>query len=404
MASPPATSTLRPPWALLVPFAGILHAFFVICLTPLAVGALLGCSASSAPPPTPATQPPTAAAPMTTRPTAQPAPRHPAPTRSGPHALNGIALSLYYEGPGPELTYEKMIDRIAAAGAPAVSIVAQWAQPDVLASEIRPHPRETTPDAELRRVIRYARSRGLRVLLFPILWVEQRAIGQWRGTLKPADPERWWASYRRFIGHYARLAAEERVEALSVGSEFASLEGETARWHRIIDETRAVFSGQLIYSANWDHYREVTFWDRLDAIGLTGYYRLVPEHAPGSDPDLATLTAAWQRIRTELLAWRATVDRPLIFTELGYPSADGAAFSPWDYTGTRAIDHEEQRRCFEAFSAVWGDTAELAGVFFWNGWGPIDGRNTWYTFWGKPAEAVVRRWFAADAQKTSAEN
>lgn len=359
----------------------------------MAAGLLGACSAPAAPPAPVGATTAKAAAPAAYRPP-------PTPARRGAGALDGIALSLYYEGPGADLTYEAMVDRVAAAGAPAVSIVVQWAQPDVLASEVRPHPTETTPDAELRRVIRHARQRGLRVLLFPILWVEKRAIGQWRGTLKPADPERWWASYGRFIDHYARLAAAEGVEALSVGSEFASLEGETARWHGVIDRTRAVFGGQLIYSANWDHYREVTFWDRLDAIGLTGYYRLTESR----EPTLDELTGAWARIRAELLAWRATVGKPLIFTELGYPSADGAAFSPWDYTGTRTLDLEEQRLCFEAFAAVWSGTSELVGVFFWNGWGPTDGANTWYTFWGKPAEAVIRRWFADGDRKTSAEN
>lgn len=319
----------------------------------------------------------------------------PAGAAPDPARLDGVALSLYFEGPTPDRSYEAMIDRIAAAGAPSVSIVVQWAQPDVLASEIGPHPTETTPDADIRRVIRHARARGLGVLLFPILWVEKRAIGQWRGTLKPADPDRWWASYRRFVLHYARIAAEEKADAFSVGSEFASLEGETARWHGIIDGARAVFRGRLIYSANWDHYREVTFWDRLDAIGLTGYYRLTESR----DPDLAALTDAWRRIHTELMAWRATVGKPLIFTELGYPSIDGAAHSPWDYTGERPIDLEEQRRCFEAFDRIWGAEPHLHGAFFWNGWGPTDGRNTWYTFWGKPAEAIVRRWLARGRPK-----
>lgn len=331
--------------------------------------------------------------PGTPAPDASP-PVAPASTIPPPAPLDGIALSLYYEGPGPELRYERMIDRIVAAGAPTVSVVVQWAQPDIHADEIAPDPKHTPPDADVRRVVRYARARGLSVLVFPILWVEERAIGKWRGTLAPADPDRWWASYHRFVLHYARLAADEGAAAFSVGSEFASLEGETARWHAVIDAVRAVFPGRLLYSANWDHYREVTFWDRLDAIGLTGYARLTESR----DPSTEELTAAWRRIRTELLAWRDTIGRPLVFTEIGYPSLDGAAHSPWDYTASAQLDLEEQRRCFEAFARVWAAEPALAGAFFWNGWGPTDGRNTWYTFWGKPAEAVVRAWFATRAR------
>lgn len=367
-------------------------------MTPLlTLAALLLASPPALPSVTPARNPVTAPSPVITAPLPPPTPTRPVPatrplatTRPAPPYLDGFALSPYYEGPGPDLRYEAMVDRIAAAGGSALSVVVQWSQPDTTASTIAPHPTETPPDDDVRRIIRRARAHDLRVMVFPILWVEKRALGQWRGTLAPADEARWWASYHHFILHYARLAAAEGADIFSVGSEFASLEDRTARWHALIDAVRAIFPGRLLYSANWDHYREVTFWDRVDLIGLTGYYRLTTDRNASVD-DLA---AAWITIRDQLLAWRAGVDRPLIFTELGYPSLDGAAHDPWDYTGPGPPDFEEQRRCFEAFTRAWVDSPQLAGVFFWNAWGPIDGRNTWYTVWGKPAEAEVRRWFA----------
>lgn len=351
-------------------------------LTALAV--LLAAPPASPAAPTRADEP-TAPAPIT----ASPAP----PTPEAPPRLDGFALSLYYEGPDPALTYESMVDRAADAGATTLSVVVQWAQPDVTASTVAPHPTETPPDDHVRRIIRHARARGLRVMVFPILWVERRALGEWRGTLKPVDEAAWWTSYRRFILHYARLAATEGADLLSVGSEFASLEDRTDRWHALIADARRVFPGRLLYSANWDHYVEVTFWDRLDYIGLTGYYRLTQD----TDASLADLTAAWTGIKNRLLAWQSTIDRPLVFTELGYPSLDGAARDPWDYTARTGPDLEEQRRAFAAFAAAWADTPALAGAIFWNAWGPTDGQNTWYTVWGKPAEHVIRRWFRARA-------
>ncbi|MCA9542395.1 MAG: hypothetical protein KC620_26040 [Myxococcales bacterium] len=322
---------------------------------------------------------------------ARPGPIAPAPAaapRIAVERLDGIALSLYFEDAARDLTYERMLDDIVAIGARHVSLTVQWAQTDVRASALAPHATETTPDATVRRVMRAARARGLSVMVFPIVWVEKRAMGEWRGTLAPTDEAAWWRSYRAFILHYAGLAAAEGADLFSVGSEFASLEDREARWRALIAEVRGVFSGALLYSANWDHYAEVPFWDALDAIGLTGYYRLSEQ----LDPSQAELTAAWTTIRDRLLAWRARVGRPLVFTELGYPSLDGAAYSPWDYTTGRAADPEEQRRCLAAFAAVWRDVPDLAGVFFWNAFGPRDGQNTWYTFWGKPAEAEVKAW------------
>ncbi len=306
-----------------------------------------------------------------------------------------MALSLYYEDPARGMIFSKMVEEIAATGATHLSIVAQWGQPDVHASEVAPHPKETTSDAVVRGVLRQARANGLRVMLFPILWVQKRAIGEWRGTLAPTDAEAWWRSYERFILHYAQMAAEEDVALFSVGSELASLEGDEVRWRRLIAKVRAVYPGRLLYSANWDHYREVPFWDAVDYIGLTAYYRLTEKY----DATEAELTAAWAGIKRDLLKWQATIDRPMLFTELGYPSLDGAARAPWDYTQGTAMDHEEQRRCFEAFTKTWRGETALGGVFFWNWWGPDDGQNTWYTIKGKPAEKVVRAWFARPRNK-----
>lgn len=314
----------------------------------------------------------------------------PLPSPSHTPRVDGMALSLYYEDPAQGMLFSKMVDEIAETGASHVSIIVSWGQPNVHTSTVAPYPRETTADAVVRGVIQRARARGLRVLLFPILWVEKRAIGEWRGTLAPTDPDAWWLSYSAFILHYAHLASEEEVSIFSVGSELASLEADEVRWRRLIAQVRGVFAGRLLYSANWDHYAQVPFWDAVDLIGLTGYYRLTDRN----DASEAELTAAWGKIKTKLLAWQATVKRPILFTELGYPSLDGGARAPWDYTQGTAMDHEEQRRALAAFTETWAGERALAGVFFWNWWGPGDGQNTWYTINGKPAEEVVRRWFA----------
>jgi len=72
---------------------------------------------------------------------------------------------------------------------------------------------------------------------------------------------------------------------------------------------------------------------------------------------------------------------------------DGAASRPWDYTVRAPVDLEEQRRCYAAFVDAWRGAA-LAGVYFWDWSGPGGASDAHYTPRGKPAEAVVRRWFA----------
>ncbi|MGK0359863.1 MAG: hypothetical protein ACI9U2_002169 [Bradymonadia bacterium] len=309
-----------------------------------------------------------------------------------PLRIDGMALSPHFELPDAGMTFESMVDEIASLGASHMSLVVQWSQTDVTASALGPDAKETLPDARLRGMIRRARAHGVDVMLFPILWVEHRKVGEWRGTLAPIDPDAWWASYATFVLHYAHIAQDEGAAIYSIGSELASLEVEEPRWRALIAQVRAVFKGQLIYSANWDHYAEVPFWDALDLVGLTAYYELT------ADPDasVAELTTAWRKIRDVLLDWRALTrtKAPLVFTELGYPSIDGTATAPWDYTRTTAVDLEEQRRCLEAFRRAWGHREELAGVFFWNWFGPGGPQDRWYSLKGKPALEVVKRWYA----------
>ena len=302
--------------------------------------------------------------------------------------VRGIALSLYYEDHQRGMRFETMVDEIAKSGATHLSVIVQWSQPNTSASEVSPHPLETPSDNIVRKVLRQAKGLGLKTMLFPILWVEKRGPGDWRGTLKPKEPMRWWSSYFRFILHYARLAHESSVDIFCIGSDLASMEGKVHRWRALSTQVRAVYSGALIYSANWDHYESVNFWDSVDYMGVTGYHRLTNSYTPSLDE----LIDAWQRIRVGLLDWRARKGKQLIFTELGYPSIDGAARSPWDYTTGRALDVQEQLDCYQAFLNVWAKEKRLHGVFFWNWWGPGDGQNTWYTLKGKPAWTIVRHW------------
>ena len=264
-----------------------------------------------------------------------------------------------------------------------------WHQADVHADRLGPGP-GTASDAVVAAAIDAARARGLHVLVFPIVTLDQVGPGAWRGTLAPRDVDRWWQAYERFVAHYARLAAAGHADALSIGSELGSTEGWRERWFHLAGRVRRAFGGRLTYSANWDHFDQVSFAMRLDWLGVTGYFELTRDRRASED----ALAAAWARPRARLLAWARRAGRPLVVTEVGYPSRDGGAVHPWDYTAGGAIDLEEQRRAYRAFARAWGGTA-LAGVWFWEWSGPGGPTDGGYTPHGKPAECVLARWFGA---------
>jgi hypothetical protein len=105
----------------------------------------------------------------------------------------------------------------------------------------------------------------------------------------------------------------------------------------------------------------------------------------------------------ELEATSRRFDRPLLFTEFGYRSIDGAAGRQWELPEGRDArglprNEEAQAAAYEALFRVWWDRPDFAGGFLWN-WHPEtpDGRrvDTDFTPQGKAAEEIAARWFRA---------
>jgi hypothetical protein len=306
---------------------------------------------------------------------------------AGERFIRGMALGSYSDIRKAKL--ELKLSELKALEASHVSLVVSWSTPDVRSTTIAPRSRFTTPDPVLERMIRRAHAHGLKVFLFPILDVRKRKPLEWRGTLKPKDWNAWWRSYHRFILHYARVAARNRVAMFCVGSELVTTEKMRDRWEAVIAKIRKTYRGQLVYSANWDHYNPVVFWDLVDVVGLTAYYQLTRDKKASEE----TMVRAWRSVRKKLVSWATKARKRFLFTEVGYPSMDGCAVHPWDYTLSAPVDLEEQRRAFSAFIKAWDGTPQLAGVIFWDWYGEGGPRDTRYTPRGKPAEKVIRSWF-----------
>ncbi len=156
-----------------------------------------------------------------------------------------------------------------------------------------------------------------------------------------------------------------------------------------------MYRGKLLYSANWDHYESVSFWERVDFVGVNAYWELTKD----DDASEASLVKAWAPIKTKLVAYAAKQKKPLVITEVGYTSQDGAATHPWDYASTAKVDLEEQRRAYQAFVDAWGDEQTLAGVYWWLWYGDGGKDDKGYTPRGKPAEKVLRGFYGGGESK-----
>ena len=291
--------------------------------------------------------------------------------------------------------FRRNLEEIQKLGVDSISLIVPKVQKDVHSTGFYDDPWVTPSNESLRLAIREAHRRGMKVLLMPIVYLEVLRDGEWRGTIEPADWGAWFDAYESMIGGYALLASEEQVEYFSVGSELCSTERMKGRWERVIRKVRRIYPGRITYSANWDHLEPVSFGRRLDFLGMNAYYEVGKDSA--SEP--GAMVGRWRVIQKEIRSWRSlNGDKPLVITEVGYPSRTGAGVDPWNYFGEGSPDPEAQRKCYEAFVAAWNGETMLAGVYFYLWWGEGGLQDRDYTPRGKPAQRVIESWYLGEGK------
>ena len=230
----------------------------------------------------------------------------------------------------------------------------------------------TESDSAITAAIRLTHDRGWRVLLKPQIWMHE----SWPGDIefeRDSDWQAFFDHYHRWMMHYARLAARERVEALCIGTELTHVTLQHPEfWRKLIKDVRQVYSGTLTYAANWgEEFENITFWSELDAVGLDAYYPLSPKPAP-TDAELLAGARSWMATADHI---SMRVGKPLWLTEVGYRSVSASWQNPHAEPNGRAADAEAQARCFRALAAAAQQSPRLTGIFVWK-WPSYLGHGT----------------------------
>jgi hypothetical protein len=134
----------------------------------------------------------------------------------------GLSFAAWWSGQyaTPEADYS--LSLLASTGAEWVALIVTGYQEPWSTTIDYTSPRTPT-DAELAQVIKEAHRLGLRVMLKPHLDLEDEVTtGWWRGHIgtyftTEAQWSAWFASYRAFITHYARLAQQAGADQFVVG-------------------------------------------------------------------------------------------------------------------------------------------------------------------------------------------
>ena len=248
----------------------------------------------------------------------------------------------------------------------------------------------------VRQSIRTAKSRGMKVMVKPQVYIH----GSWVGDVDFTTEEEWkiWEeSYRIYVMTFVKIAIEEGADMFCVGTEYkiASKKREEY-WRRLIDDIREVYNGHIIYSSNWDEYSKIPFWDALDYIGISAYFPLSSQKTP----TINKLKKEWKPIINKLKKFSIRKNRKIIFTEYGYLSVDGCAHKAWELEkniNELEINEKAQANAYHALLASFWNQEYWAGGFLWKWFPNMKGHEGYpdkdYTPQGKIAEAVIKEWY-----------
>ncbi|MEQ9116215.1 MAG: glycoside hydrolase TIM-barrel-like domain-containing protein [Rickettsiales bacterium] len=264
-------------------------------------------------------------------------------------------------------------------------------------SENRPIYGGTTTDSAVLRYVRMLKSRGLKVMFYPMLMIDQHNK-PWRGHLRcesssVAEFFNNTRGYNNFITHYARLLKKE-VDAFIIGSEMVSLTSVFDQKNqefpavkelvKLAEEVKSIVGKEVkvSYAADWTEYHKAPnswynmdeLWssDAIDFIGIDAYFPLTNTKDP---PTVEEIREGWfsgewydykyrdtRKTKKEFLPksgsykdiewWWSNChvnpdrsksswipkSKKIWFTEYGFPSVDGSTNQPNVFFDNESMD------------------------------------------------------------------
>jgi hypothetical protein len=245
-------------------------------------------------------------------------------------------------------------------------------------------------DLGITTTTQLAKSKGIKTLLKPQIYINGAFTGAYTLSSE-SDWIIWENEYRNYIIHFAKLAKTLGIEMFCIGTEMKlTVQKRPEFWRNLIDEIKAVYHGKLIYAANWDEFQETPFWDKLDYIGINGYFPISNDPSP----KVSEMVTNWQPYMSQIEQLKNTLNKEVIFTEIGYKSVDQTGFEPWNPTSLN-VNMKAQTNAYQAFFEAFSNKNWFKGAFLWK-WYPNHetsggSSNTDYTPQNKPVEALIKK-------------
>jgi hypothetical protein len=331
------------------------------------------------------------------------------PASAWAFAVQGVNLTSWGHDDYGAASARATVDWARCLGATDIAIMTESiVDPDT--DEIRTVEDLAGPDEDLLRIMRYARSAGLRVTVKPHYLSASSGDNLQYPIYTPRSMTRFFDAYSRSILRHAAIAAEGGATRLVIGTEMGGqITGRANhdRWALLIGRIRRVFHGRLTYaagiSATWpaspsaNEAAFVSFWPLLDEVGINLYPRLTTKDGLSAaelrrrfhENDLG------ESIVAQMRSLGRSTGMPVLLTETGFRSKDGALDDQGDWNTGGTPNEAVQANALGAEIGVLGEAGRgwLEGMFLWNA--PVSGpaSRTGFDFRGKQAEKVVRRAF-----------
>lgn len=296
---------------------------------------------------------------------------------------------------------------MAALGSNSVELTVRIWTDTKTSNTVIADPAKTESDASLLAGFEAAHDAGLSVVFKPNI---SGLDGTIASSLRPSDADAFFASYKAEIVHLATIAQQGGVTTFAIGNELSGLTGAQyqSEWTDIISAVRSVYQGNLTYGAATDEASHVSFWGQLDTIGVNTY----PPLTSSTTPTVADLVHAWTEVSynpyyAAAFDYQSPIDflhslsleysKPVLLTEVGYRSIDGAAINPGSGSTNVTPDAQEQADAFTALMQVMsshgGSWFKGLEVWQWDLTTTPGANDTGYSVQGKPAQDIVDQYF-----------
>ena len=283
--------------------------------------------------------------------------------------------------------YQSLDNLIERTNANFIIIVPNGLQDTAQSEEIDFSSEATMTDDELKKMLNYAHSRGLRTALRPTANCRN---GTWRAHINFFDEDvvcepkwhNWFKSYTEFQLHFAKIAQECGCEMFIAGCEMVQAQRRDEQWRQLISDIKKVFKGLVSY--NTDKYQEhnVSWWDAVDVISSSGYY-------PIND---------WENQLDRIEAVVKKFDKPFFFAECGCMSTEGSSSVPNNWAAKGGLDLQGQADWYAEMFRACEKRDWVGGFAAWDWCGKQYSpeaalTDKGYEIYCKPAEKVIKDYY-----------